>query len=234
MRLHRFLFRTLLLACVCAFTSSSAVAALVTWQLNPANMNGNVGSSSRTYTVSGYSMTARGYDNVSGPDTLHELYYKSEVPVGGAVEVGLGLVGTPSNELNINADGSVAQYIQLDLRSILSQGFTGGQISVASLQAGEGFRLFGSNTQGSLGTQLAGTWVGLAFDNQFVSVPSFGSFDFISIAAVSGRVLPVAFRAITPVPEMEALFPIVGLLAAVSATQILRRRRAARMQAVRF
>lgn len=33
---------------------------------------------------------------------------------------------------------------------------------------------------------------------------------------------------ITPVPEMNSLFPIVGLLAAVSSTRILRRRRAAR------
>jgi hypothetical protein len=30
-----------------------------------------------------------------------------------------------------------------------------------------------------------------------------------------------------PVPEMSALFPIVGLIVAVSCTQILRRRRAA-------
>ena len=34
---------------------------------------------------------------------------------------------------------------------------------------------------------------------------------------------------ITPVPEMSALFPLVGLLAAVSSTHILRRRRMARL-----
>jgi len=36
---------------------------------------------------------------------------------------------------------------------------------------------------------------------------------------------------ITPVPEMNALFPLVGLLAAVSSTHILRRRRMARLSA---
>jgi len=36
---------------------------------------------------------------------------------------------------------------------------------------------------------------------------------------------------ITPVPEMNALFPLVGLFAAVSSTHILRRRRLARMTA---
>jgi hypothetical protein len=36
-----------------------------------------------------------------------------------------------------------------------------------------------------------------------------------------------------PVPEMSALFPIVGLIAAVSCTQILRRRRAAQQSSSR-
>jgi len=231
MNLNRPLAKSFLLCCLGALTSASASAALVTWSFNPNNLNQNVGNSIRTYTQSGFSITASGYDNIlngaNGLDTLRELRYKSENPVAGATEVGLGLVGTPSNELNINPDGTVAQYIQLDLRSILLAGFTGGQISVGSMQNGEGFRLFGSNTQGALGTLLAGSWSGLAFDDKFVSVPNFGNFQFLSIAAISGRVLPIAFQA-TPVPEMNALFPIIGLVAAVSLTQILRRRRAAR------
>ena len=240
MKRNRFLSKALLVACCGALTSSPAFAVLVTWELNPSGLNQNVGSNSLTYMQPNGSITARGYDNIqngaNGLDTLRELRYKNEPPVGGASERGLGLVGTPSNELNINSDGTVAQYLQLDLSAILSQSFaqnfgtfTNGQISVASMQDGEGFRLFGSNTLGALGTQLAGTWSGLAFDNKFVTVPNFGNFQFLSIAAVSGRVLPVAFRAdFTPVPEMNALFPILGLIAAVSSTQILRRRRAAR------
>lgn len=50
------------------------------------------------------------------------------------------------------------------------------------------------------------------------------------------NILPVAFRAtVSAVPfEMSALFPVVGLIAAVSFTQILRRRRAAQKTASIF
>lgn len=236
--MKRLILQTLVLGCIGVLSASSASAVLITWDFNPSNLNQNVGSSSRIFTQSGYSLTARGYDNIqngaNGLDTARELRYKNEPFSGGASETGLGLAGTPSNELTLTNNGNVANYIQLDLRSILAQGFTGGQISVGSLQCDESFRLFGSNTQGALGTQLSGTWSGLAFDDEFVSVPNFGSFNFLSIAASSGRVLPVAFQAnITPIPEMNALFPIIGLVAAVSSTHVLRRRRAARLAADR-
>jgi hypothetical protein len=46
------------------------------------------------------------------------------------------------------------------------------------------------------------------------------------------NILPIVFRAmVRAVPEMSALFPVVGLIAAVSFTQILRRRRAAQKTA---
>ncbi len=233
MKLNRLLAKTLLLGSLIALGLSSTQASVITWNLNPGNVNGNVGGSSHTFATSGYSITALGYDRVSGPDTLHNLFYKFAGPIGGAGERGLGLVGTTDNELQVNGDGSVANYIQLDLRSILAQGFTGGQIQVGSIQSGESFRLFGSNTQGSLGTQLPGTW-GSSFDEDFVSVPNFGDYQFVSIASNKGDVLPVAFLAhITPVPELNALWPIVGLLAAVSSTRFLRRRRIARLGARR-
>ena len=213
--------------CIAALTATSAWATVVTWELNPNNTNGAVGSSSLNLTQSGYTITARGYDNVSGPDTLHQLFFKSTGPIGGGSEHGLGLVGTLNNELQTSG-GNPVNYIQLDLRSILGQGFSNFQVSVGSVQPGESFLLFGSNTQGDLGIQLGGA-IGSTFDDQFVSV---ANYQFISIAAGAFDVLPVAFRAtVTPVPEMSALFPIVGLIAAVSFTQILRRRRAAQKTA---
>jgi len=210
--------------CIVALTASSAWATVVTWDLNPNNTNGAVGSSSVTLTQSGYAITARGYDNVAGADTLHELFFKSQPENGGGTERGLGLVGTLNNELQTSG-GTPVDYIQLDLRSILAQGFSNFQISIGSIQPGESFQLFGSNTQGQLGTQIGGSF-GSTFDDQFVSVTN--AYQFISIAAGAMDVLPVAFQAtVTPIPEMSALFPVVGLIAAVSFTQILRRRRAA-------
>jgi hypothetical protein len=214
--------------CIAALTATSAWATVVTWELNPNNTNSNVGSSSLDLTQSGFTITARGYDNVSGPDTLHQLFFKSQPESGGGTERGLGLVGTLNNELQTSG-GAPSNYIQLDLRSILGQGFGNFEISVGSIQAGESFLLFGSNIQGQLGTQIGGAF-GSTFDDQFVSIPS--SFQFISVAAGALDILPVAFRAmVTPVPEMSALFPVVGLIAAVSFTHILRRRRAARKTA---
>lgn len=210
--------------CIAALTATSAWATVVTWELNPNGTNGNVGSSSLDLTQSGFTITARGYDNVAGADPLHQLFFKSAADSGGGTEHGLGLVGTLDNELQTSG-GTPSNYIQLDLRSILSQGLGNFQISVGSVQPGESFLLFGSNTQGTLGTQIGGA-NGSTFDDQFISVTN--SYQFISIAAGAMDVLPVAFRAtITPVPEMSALFPVVGLIAAVSLTQILRRRRAA-------
>jgi hypothetical protein len=218
------LLRTL--CCIAALTATSAWATVITWDLNPNNTNGAVGSSSLDLTKSGFTITARGYDNVPGPDTLHQLFFKSGGPIGGGSEIGLGLVGTPNNELQTSG-GTPSNYIQLDLRSILGQGFTNFQVSIGSIQSGESFLLFGSTTQGQLGTQIGSG--GSTLDDQWVSV---ASYQFISIAAGAFDVLPIAFRAtITPVPEMSALFPIVGLIAAVSFTQILRRRRAAQKTA---
>jgi hypothetical protein len=212
--------------CIAALTATSAWATVVTWQLNPNNQNGNVGSSSLDLTQSGFTITARGYDNVPGNDTLHQLFFKSGGPIGGGTEHGLGLVGTTDNELQTSG-GVPSNYIQLDLRSILGQGFGSFQVSTGSVQSGESFLLFGSNTQGSLGSQIASG--GSTFDDQFVSV---ANYQFISIAAGAMDVLPIAFRAtVTPVPEMSALFPVLGLIAAVSFTQILRRRRAAQKTA---
>jgi hypothetical protein len=81
-----------------------------------------------------------------------------------------------------------------------------------------------SNTPSRATTELDEA-MAKTFDEGFVSVPSV---QFASLAPsrdVPGATMDAG--SIEPVPEMSALFPIVGLIAAVSCTQILRRRRAA-------
>ena len=196
--------------------ASSAQATLVTWDFNPTNANAAVGSASKTFTSSGYSITAYGYDVVSGPDTPHELYYK-DVP-GSPYDHGLGFVGTPHNEIQTN------NYIQLDLSSILTQGFTNGQLKVSSIDPGESFKLYGSNALGSLGTSL-GTF-GDSTNNSWVSIPSFGSYKYISVISDTGDELVWAFKAtVTPIPETTSLFPVAFLAVAVTAFEARRRRR---------
>jgi hypothetical protein len=230
MKTHRAV-TTLGALCAAAFLGASSASAAVVWDLNPNDQNGSVGSSSHVFTSSGYQITARGYDNKGGVGSATDLYFKDQQDIGEARESGLGLTNAYQQELFTNG-GNPADFIQLDLRSILAQGFNSGQISVASVQDGEGFQLFGSNAQGILGTAITGSFNGTAFDDKFVAIPNFGTYQFISVVATAGNVLPSMFAAnITPIPELSAVMPIVGLLTAVGATSMLRRRRNARLSA---
>jgi hypothetical protein len=219
------------LSFICIFVGSSTWATLVTWNLNPAGTEGDAGSNSATFTQSGYSITAYGYTKATtGSDTALNLYYKNQ----GADETGLGVVGPSDHELQGNGTGPV-QYITLDISALLARGgITDGKIEIGSVQSSSNdtFNLYGSNTLGTLGAKIGGTYDSTS-DQVFLSIASFGSYNYISIGSVTGDALPIAFQAnCSPVPEMSALFPIVGLIVAVSATQLLRRRRMAQSKAV--
>jgi hypothetical protein len=197
----------------------SAQAAIV-WDRNPNQQNAPVGSSSRTYTNSGFSITAYGFDNHSGIGTAHDLFYKSVAEIGGGTETGLGLTNTAHNEIQTGLN-----FIQFDFTAALAAGMFNGQLSVGSIQPGESFAIFGSNTLGTLGSQVSGIF-GSASDDKFVAIAGFGQFNYYSVMAMSDDVLPVAIRAdLGPVPEMNALLPIAGLVALVAATAAWRRRR---------
>jgi len=209
--------------CALLFVAIIASAqATVVWDLNPNDQNAPVGSSSHTFTNSGFSITAYGFDNHSGIGTGHELFYKNIPEIGGAVEFGLGLVNTQSNELQPGL-----HFIQFDFTAALAAGLTHGQISVGSVQPGETFGFFGSNTLGNLGSQIGGPF-GSTFDDQFVAIPNFGQFNYYSVVALMNDVLPVAIQADLPaVPEMNALVPIAALIVLVAATHGWRKRRSA-------
>jgi hypothetical protein len=214
--------RVLALAVISLLGTSVAHASLVTWELNPSLSSGAVGSTTEDYTASGYMITARGYDNNGGTGIGHQLFFKN----AGGDEIGLGLVNTANNELQVNSSGSPLQFIQLDVRSILSQGFTNGKIEVGSVQSGELFNLYGSNLLGNLGAKLNPTAYDSSKDGIFVSVPNFGAYQFISVVAAAADVLPVAFEAnIAPVPEAETVIPVLFLISAVAAFEVRRRRR---------
>ena len=203
------------------FTTLAAAQAAVVWDLNPNDQNAPVGSSSHTYTSSGFSITAYGFDNNGGIGIAHELFYKQATDIDGATESGLGLTNTAHNELQPGL-----HFIQFDFTAALAAGMMNGQLSVGSIQPGESFSIFGSNTLGTLGSQVSGVF-GSTFDNQFVAIPGFGQFLYYSVMAMSDDVLPVAIRADLPaIPEMSAILPIVALLLLVFAGETRRRRTA--------
>jgi hypothetical protein len=206
-----------ILCCSVAFAATSSWATLVTWNLNPTSSNADAGSNTANFTQSGFTITAHGYDNSGGVGVAHNLYFKSL----GASERGLGLTQMPDNEIQVN------QFIQLDISSILAQGFTNGQLEVGSVQAGETWNIYGSNVLGSLGTKLNATAFGSSTDETFVNVPSFGSYNYISIVTATGDVLGVAFQAtFTPIPEAASVIPVLCLITVATAIEVRRRRRA--------
>jgi hypothetical protein len=192
----------------------ASARATVVWDLNPSHQNAPVGSSSHTYTSSGFSVTAYGFDNNGGIGSPHELFYKNQNNIDGAVEFGLGLTNTKSNELQPGL-----HFIQFDFTAALAAGMLNGQISVGSVQQGETFAFYGSNALGTLGTQVGGPF-GSTLDNQFVSIPGFGQFNYYSVVALNDDVLPIALRADLPaVPETNALLPVAGFVLLFAATK---------------
>lgn len=213
------------IAALCLLASNAW--ATVVWNLNPTNLNQATGTS-QTYTTGGQSITAFGFNNNNGTGRPQQLFFKHENPINAGVEFGLGVANTADHEVQANSNGSPFDFIQFNLTSILKAGAANGGISVSSVQAGETFALYGSNKLGTLGTKLGGTF-GSSSDNTFVNLPNFGKFDFYSVVAVSGDVLPSELRADFPaVPEMNALLPISVLAAMLVAGEMIRRRRVAR------
>lgn len=215
------------LSFLCVFTATSAWSTVVTWNLNPSATEGAVGSTSKTFTSSGYSITASGYTVGWPTHTPLGLYYKNQ---GG--NLGLGVTSTSDHELQGNG-WYPTQFIQFDVSSIIDLGFTDGKLQIGSVSgsSNDTFVIWGSSTLGDPGSQIGGVYTSSS-NLLFVNIADFANYDFISIGALSGGVLPVAFQAtLAPVPEMSALFPIVGLVAAIAITQILRRRRIAQLRA---
>jgi hypothetical protein len=146
---------------------------------------------------------ARGFDNPTAPDASHQFLFRTA-----------------------SENGAVNSSPQVSDASVQTTVPQRSQHSDEALFAA-------SNTPSRPATELDEA-MAKTFDEGFVSVPSV---QFASMAAasrdVSGTTMAAGSIDPVPVPEMSSLFPIVGLIAAVSCTQILRRRRAAQQSAPR-
>jgi hypothetical protein len=143
------------------------------------NFNTSTGSlgNSKTYSVSGATVTAYGYSNSGSPAAIY-----AQNNYGTSTD-GIGIDSVYNNQIDS------VHFIQLDLSQAIAAGATGGQILISGLtqcQYGESYDIYGSNTPGMLGTQLvaAGTK-----DTTFFAIPSFGTYKYISVRAHSGNVL---------------------------------------------
>lgn len=213
---NRFLTKALrLTCCVTVLTACSAWATVVDWQLNPIGANSSV-AAIKDLSQPGYTSTARGLDNRA--DASRQVVFERAPETAAA---------TLADALNANPK-TRATDIQ---RSEPAVSQDSAQVSTSSSQPADSFLVADLQPQPVL---QSGGALAHAFDEEFVSVPTV---QFASMASGSKDLSGVSMAAVNvdpaPVPEMSALFPIIGLIAAVSCTQILRRRRAAQLGARR-
>jgi len=156
--------------------SSSCTAVMDNWTF--LDHLGTLGTS-QSYTVNGLTITAYGYyySNPTTPGTPTKLYGKQD----GGDENGLGIANTSSDHEITNTT-----FVQLDMQNVLNAGATSAQMSVGSVQTGESYAIYGSNTLGVLGTQLA---TNLTADDTVFNVPNFGNYRYVALTAVSHDVL---------------------------------------------
>lgn len=101
-----------------------------------------------TYTLDGATITAYGYQEGYSGNSPTDLYVKTS----GGDESGLGINYENDHEID------TSQFIQLNLSNLANLGITSGDLSIGSVQSGEGYAIYDSNKVGSLGSlQLTGT-----------------------------------------------------------------------------
>lgn len=152
---------------------------------------------------------ARGFDNTAVTDASHQFLFQT----------------APESRAAVNSSSQANDAgVPLPSQTTVPQ----------SSQRQDESLLFAASNAPSRPTTELDEAMAKTFDEGFVSVPTVqfasmaaGSSDVAGMSITAGNIEPV------PVPEMSALFPIVGLIAAVSCTQILRRRRAAQQSAPR-
>lgn len=194
-----------LVAGIALWMTSPAWAGTITYNFMQAS--GGKQGTQVTYTVNGYSITAAGYQEGFNSNTPTDLYVKKS----GGDESGLGINNENDHEID------TSQFIQLDLSSLADAGITSGDLSIGSVQSGEGYAVYTSDQLDSLGNwQLNGTQ-----DNSPFSVSWSANDPILGITAYvpkygkeSSDVLLMSLSATDPTPEPASLVLMgTGLLA---------------------
>lgn len=135
---------------------AALVIAIVMWMTSAAwagtidftQAGGGQKGTQLTYTLDGYSITANGYQEGYKGNSPTDLYVKTS----GGDESGLGISNEDDHEID------TTQFIQLDLANLANAGITSGDLSIGSVQSGEGYGIYTSSKLGSLGALgLTGT-----------------------------------------------------------------------------
>jgi hypothetical protein len=157
-------------------------------------------ASPTTFTAGSLSLVAAGY---LSPGMETGMWAKNRGPG----EAGLGIASEPQHEI------AGTQFIQLDLTNILAAHPSSIVLSVQSIQAGENYNVWASNSAGMNLTQLGANQTGATFN---VILPP--GDNFVSLVAGAGNVLLDDVDVTTPTPEpSSAGLLLFGLAALVGA-----------------
>lgn len=186
-------------AAALAIGAHAAGAAVYTYDFS--TPTGDLGTQ-ETYTNNGVSIVAYGFE---GAFDSTRLWGKNDGPG----ERGLGLKHEEDHEIDTH------DFVQLNLSDLWDESPTSVSVAIGSVQSRESWKIYGSNTLGSLGTLLfTGTTDAPA---TFGLVPMPSGYQYLGVRAGAGNVLVSSLTANTaPVPEPGPLALLAsGLLAVV-------------------
>lgn len=188
----------LVFAGLIAFVPNSARADSVSYNLGGCTdshvCSGDVGSTSASYTSNSHTIKVTAFST----DSDH-LYVKT----GTGDEHGLGLSGTSDYEIQ------PGEFIQFDLSNLASAGYTTANLTIGSVQTGEGYKICVSKVAGSnSGKCFTGHLDGLP-----ITVSFGGGYNYVDITATTGDVL---VNGLVATPEPSSLMLLgCGFLALV-------------------
>lgn len=206
---------------MCVALLAAVPASATTYNWNFTSPTGTLGTS-QVYTSNGVNITAYGYkftDSNCGKSghpacTATALYGKN----AGGDEVGIGIANDPKGDNEI----SNTDFVQLKLTDLIATNPADIEMAIGSVQAGETWTIYGSNSQGIRGTALlsGSTDYPSNFDiTKYVGTGA-GQYQYISVSGPSGDVL-VSHVGTTPEP---ASFLLLG--SGILATWRIRKRKA--------
>ena len=170
-------------------TVRAAAKNVNTVNFNLASVSGNLGTT-HTFTSDGatkYTIVATGYvaSNASPASgtwttgTLNTANLYGKVTAGNPGETGMGFVNCLDHEIAGN------YFIQLDMSNLVAGNMKSISLPISSIQLGEGFYLWGSNTLGTPGVMIktaANTTGANGADVVTFTVPNFPQYKYFSIS----------------------------------------------------
>jgi hypothetical protein len=186
----------------------------------------------------GYNSATGNFDTTREPQWNHEIKFSDlqVTNINGTAYFGFSVdINEPNgSKAGISLD-SLSVWTSSSLQSSTStnsSGFFNGSLGTLRYNLGPNQVLYTDQNTGSGGGDIniyipVSMFAGTNANDYVYLYQRWGNTD----ASQGGFEETSLIRGLAPVPEMSALFPIVGLLVAVGSTSILRRRRAAQVKA---